>query len=225
MQANPSHPQEQRIHIHLNAVDLESRLEIPEATQGIILLSYARDSQKESAHIDYLGDLLRQAGLATLLIDLLTPEEEANDLFTRYYRRNVGLLAERLVDATDWLARNPATQNLQIGYFGTTTGASAALMAVAERPRLVQAVVAQSGQPDLIGSAIYHIQAPTLLIAGECEPLVLDMNQYAIEQIPGQKQLAIIPGGNYCTEALADVAYVGELASKWFQTYLYYSTR
>lgn len=214
------HEHQQLLTVPANAALLESHLEIPEGAQGIVVFSYDRDRQQESAHLDYLANALRQTGLATFLIDLLTPEEEVSELYTRHYRHNVGLLADRLVDATDWLARNSVTQHLKIGYFGTHTGGTAALIAAAERPRLVNAVVCQSVQTELAGSVLYQIKAPTLLIAGGHEPLILDMNQYAMTQMLAEKRLEIIPGSAYSCEDLLILERVATLASDWFQTHL-----
>src|SRR5437762_195369 len=145
---------------------LRGDLTVPESALGIVLFAHGSGSSRHSPRNRYVAQVLQQAGLATLLIDLLTPDEEEIDLRTRHLRFDIGLLAERLVGATDWLAGQPDTRNLPVDLFGASTGAGAALVAAAERPSAVGAVVSRGGRPDLAGPALERVQAPTLLIVG-----------------------------------------------------------
>jgi dienelactone hydrolase len=167
-----------------------------------------------------VAQVLSQAGLATLLIDLLTPEEEMIDLRTRHLRFDIGLLASRLVGATDWLTQNPATQTLRIGYFGASTGAGAALVAAADRPEAVGAIVSRGGRPDLAGSALSRVRAPTLLIVGGYDIPVIGMNQAAQAQLRGINHLEIVPGATHLFEEPGTLEEVARLASQWFKRYL-----
>jgi dienelactone hydrolase len=164
--------------------------------------------------------LLIEAGLATLLIDLLTPAEEMVDLRTARLRFDIGLLAERLVGATDWLTRYPETRDLRIGYFGASTGAGAALVAAAERPHIVGAVVSRGGRPHLAGPALARVRAPTLLIVGGNDLPVIALNQEAFEQLRCEKRLAIVPGATHLFEEPGALDQVARLAREWFERYL-----
>src|SRR5207253_1989322 len=144
--------------------------------------------------------VLYRGGFATLLIDLLTADEEAVDMRTGHLRFDINLLAERLVGATDWLAQNPSTGNLRIGYFGASTGGGAALVAAAERPDVVGAVVSRGGRPDLAGPALSYVQAPTLLIVGGDDVPVIGLNRKALAQLTAEKQLVIVPGATHLFE-------------------------
>jgi pimeloyl-ACP methyl ester carboxylesterase len=167
-----------------------------------------------------VAQLLNQANLATLLIDLLTVEEEVIDSQTAHLRFNIGLLARRLVGATDWLVEYPDARHLRIGYFGASTGAAAALVAAAERPNLVGAVVSRGGRPDLAGSALAHVQAPTLLIVGGNDFSVIPLNQEALAQLRCEKQLVIVPGATHLFEETGALDQVALLARDWFRRYL-----
>jgi dienelactone hydrolase len=153
-------------------------------------------------------------------MDLLTSEEEVADGQFRHLRFNIKLLAERLVGATDWLKQNPETQNLKIGYFGASTGAAAALVAAAERPKVVGAVVSRGGRPDLAESFLPRVQAPTLLIVGGEDTLVIDLNRAALAQLRTEKKLEIIPGATHLFEEPGALEEVARLATDWFVHYL-----
>ncbi|MFN9172751.1 MAG: dienelactone hydrolase family protein, partial [Dolichospermum sp.] len=159
-------PQEQLVSVITGDVTLEGNLVIPHSAIGIVLFAHGSGSSRYSPRNRYVAEVLQQAGLATLLLDLLTLEEEEIDLRTRHLRFDIGLLASRLVGATDWLLQNPDTQELKIGYFGASTGAGAALVAAAKRGEVVKAIVSRGGRPDLAGSALPEVKAPTLLIVG-----------------------------------------------------------
>src|SRR5215216_1640386 len=159
--------EEGAVQVTAEPVVLEGNLSVPEVARGVVLFAHGSGSGRHSPRNRYVAGTLREAGLATLLVDLLTSEEEEVDLRTRQLRFDIGLLAERLVGATGWLRNEPDTRNLKIGYFGASTGAGAVLVAAAERPDEVGAVVSRGGRPDLAGEALSRVEAPTLLIVGE----------------------------------------------------------
>ena len=200
---------------------LEGNLTIPEGSQGIVLFAHGSGSSRHSPRNQYVARVLGTAGNATLLIDLLTEEEEAIDLETRHLRFDVNLLATRLVGATDWLEQNPETRGLRIGYFGASTGAGAALVAASVRPHLIGAVVSRGGRPDLAGSALSRVQAPTLIIVGGNDLPVIDLNREALRQLhTSEKKLVIIPGATHLFEEPGALEQVAELAAEWFARYL-----
>ncbi|MEA5514667.1 dienelactone hydrolase family protein [Nodularia sp. UHCC 0506] len=201
-------------------VKLEGNLVIPDAATGIVVFAHGSGSSRHSPRNRYVAGVLQQAGLATLLIDLLTHQEEAIDLITRNLRFDIELLASRLVNATDWLIQNPETHHLQVGYFGASTGGGAALVAAAKHPQAVKAVVSRGGRPDLAGSALPHVQAPTLLIVGGYDTQVIAMNQDALKQLSIEKQLEIIPRATHLFEEPVALEAVAKLASQWFTHYL-----
>jgi dienelactone hydrolase len=209
---------ERQVSINAGTVRLEGDLVIPASAQGIVLFAHGSGSSRQSPRNRYVAQTLQQAGLATLLIDLLTAEEEAIDRYTRHLRFDIGLLATRLVGATDWLRQQPATISLNLGYFGASTGSAAALIAATERP--VAAIVSRGGRPDLAGSALTRIQSPTLLIVGGRDEIVIDLNRRALAQIPAEKQLTIVPGATHLFEEPGALESVADLASQWFQRYL-----
>ncbi|NDJ20652.1 alpha/beta hydrolase [Nostoc sp. B(2019)] len=221
-------PQEHLVSVTAGEVKLEGNLVIPDGATGIVLFAHGSGSSRHSPRNRYVAGVLQQAGLATLLIDLLTLEEEEIDLRTRHLRFDIGLLASRLVGATDWLVHNPDTRHLKVGYFGASTGAGAALVAAAERPEVVQAIVSRGGRPDLAGSALPHVKAPTLLIVGGYDTPVIAMNEDALAKLrslPGgpslsPKRLEIIPRATHLFEEPGKLAAVAQLASEWFTRYL-----
>src|SRR6184192_2724281 len=154
---------------------IEGNLSLPESARGLVLFAHGSGSSRHSPRNRLVASLLNEAKLATLLVDLLTPREEAIDLQTAHLRFDIPLLAKRLVGATDWLARHPDTRALRFGYFGASTGAAAALVAAAERPQQIDAVVSRGGRPDLAGSSLPLVQAPTLLIVGSRDHQVIGL--------------------------------------------------
>src|ERR687886_2920551 len=215
-----SNVEERPVRVSADTVMLEGNLGVPDSARGIVLFAHGSGSGRYSPRNRYVAKALREAGLATVLIDLLTPEEEEVDLRTRHLRFDIGLLAERLVGATDWLAQNPSTQNLAIGYFGASTGAGAALVAAAERPEVVGAVVSRGGRPDLAGPSLSRVVAPTLLIVGGNDFPVIDMNQEALEKLHIEKKLEIVPGATHLFEEPGALEEVARLAADWFARYL-----
>ncbi|HLH24385.1 MAG TPA: dienelactone hydrolase family protein [Chloroflexota bacterium] len=202
------------------AVTLEGNLNLPDGAQGIVLFAHGSGSSRHSPRNRYVAAVLQQAGLATLLVDLLTPAEEAVDLRTAHLRFDIELLAERLVGATDWLASQPETQNLRVGYFGASTGGGAALVAAARRPERVDAVVSRGGRPDLAGAALPHVEAPTLLIVGGHDYPVIDMNRAALAELRCEKRLEIVPGATHLFEEPGALEEVARLARDWFVSHL-----
>jgi dienelactone hydrolase len=201
--------------------DLTGDLAIPEGAQGIVLFAHGSGSSRHSPRNQYIARLLRAAGLATLLMDLLTSDEEAEDQRTRDLRFNIPLLAGRLVGATDWLTHEHDTRHLTIGYFGASTGAAAALVAAAERPHVVGAIVSRGGRPDLAGTALHRVETPTLLIVGGFDEIVLNLNRAALESLRAEeKQLMIVPGATHLFGEPGALQQVAELAAHWFRCFL-----
>lgn len=189
---------------------------LPEMAEGMIIFAHGSGSSRHSPRNRFVASVLNQGGFATLLLDLLTEAEEQVDLRTRHLRFDVGLLAARLVDATDWLQRGGLTRDLSVGYFGASTGAAAALIAAAGRPRVVRSVVSRGGRPDLSGPALLHVSAPTLLIVGGHDYAVINLNREALAQMRCRKELAIIPGASHLFEEPGTLEEVSRLALEWF---------
>ena len=193
---------------------------LPEYAQAIVLFAHGSGSSRHSPRNRYVARVLNEAKLATLLIDLLTLHEEVIDTRTAHLRFDIDLLAERLVDATDWLTQFPDTKHLPIGYFGTSTGAAATLAAAAVRPDVVGAVVSRGGRPDLAGSTLPRVRAPTLLIVGGDDGQVIELNRAALAQLCCEKQLVIVPAATHLFEEPGALDEVARLARDWFQRHL-----
>jgi putative phosphoribosyl transferase len=174
--------EERAVRVPAGAVTLDGDLSVPERARGVVLFAHGSGSSRRSPRNRYVARLLNEARLATVLLDLLTPGEEAIDLRTAHLRFDIGLLSERLTAATDWLIERSETRHLPVGYFGASTGAGAALVAAAERPDVVRAVVSRGGRPDMAGPALPRVQAPTLLIVGEADFLVIRLNQESVRE-------------------------------------------
>lgn len=211
---------EQPVRVLAGKAALEGNLGIPKGAQGIVLFAHGSGSSRYSPRNQYVAQVLRQAGLATLLIDLLTTEEEAVDIQTQHLRFDISLLARRLGDATDWLTQNADTRNLTVGYFGASTGAGAALVAAAERPDVVGAIVSRGGRPDLAGPALPRVKAPTLLIVGGHDFPVITINQDALGKLRVEKELAIVPRATHLFEEPGALEKVAQLAANWFISHL-----
>jgi pimeloyl-ACP methyl ester carboxylesterase len=212
--------EEQLVRIPAGTVTLAGSLTLPEQTQAIVLFAHGSGSSRFSPRNRYVARLLNEAKLATLLVDLLTVHEEVIDARTARLRFDIDLLAERLVDATDWLTEFPDTKHLRIGYFGASTGAAAALAAAAIRPDVVNAVVSRGGRPDLAGAALTRVQAPTLLIVGENDGQVIELNRAALAELRCEKQLVIVPGATHLFEEPGTLDVVAQLARDWFEQHL-----
>jgi dienelactone hydrolase len=212
--------EEQLVQIPAGSVTLEGNLTLPEQSRAIVLFAHGSGSSRHSPRNRYVARVLNEAKLATLLIDLLTLHEEVIDARTAQLRFDIDLLAERLVDATDWLSQFPDTKHLRIGYFGASTGAAAALAAAAIRPDAVGAIVSRGGRPDLAGVALIHVRAPTLLIVGENDDQVIQLNREALEQLRCEKRLIIVPGATHLFEEPGALDEVARLARDWFHRHL-----
>lgn len=199
---------------------LDGDLAVPPQAQGIVLFAHGSGSSRRSPRNRYVAELLRKAGQATLLFDLLTTEEEQEDIFTARLRFDIDLLSRRLVQATDWVTAQPQTGALAVGYFGASTGAAAALVAAGLRPDKVKAVVSRGGRPDLAGGALRLVRAPTLLIVGGDDDIVIGMNREAAAQLTAPYALEIVPGATHLFEEPGKLDEVAGLAAHWFGTYL-----
>ena len=211
---------ERTIQVVAGSVTLDGTVGLPENAHGIVLFAHGSGSSRHSPRNRYVAQILREGGLATLLIDLLTPEEEVIDQRTHHLRFDISLLAHRLIGATDWLSQEPTTNHLRIGYFGASTGAGASLVAAAERPHVVGAVVSRGGRPDLAGPALARVRAPTLLIVGGSDVPVIALNQQALAELHAEKVLEIVPGATHLFEEPGTLERVAHLARNWFNLYL-----
>src|SRR5437867_1503415 len=199
---------------------LFGNLNILENATTLVLFAHGSGSSRHSPRNQFVARTLNNAGLATLLFDLLTQEEEAMDMRTREHRFNIGLLAERLVHATRWAKQQKQTRDLRVGYFGSSTGGGAALVAAAELPQDVGAVVSRGGRPDLAGDALPKVQAPTLLIVGGNDDIVIELSEMARDQMRCEVKLEILPGATHLFEEPGALEKVANLASDWFNAHL-----
>jgi len=214
------HGDERPVQVRVGPVTLDGTLAIPAGARGAVLFAHGSGSSRHSPRNRFVARALQEGGLATLLFDLLTREEEAADVRGGLLRFDIGLLAERLAGATDWLQQQPDTRGLPIGYFGASTGGGAALVAAAERPEAVGAVVSRGGRPDLAGPALPRVRAPTLLIVGERDTPVLRMNMEALGQLRCEKRLEVVPGATHLFEEPGALEEVARLARDWFRRHL-----
>jgi putative phosphoribosyl transferase len=215
-----SYSKERPVQIAVGSVALAGDLSTPQGARGIVVFAHGSGSSRHSPRNRSVAHVLRDGGLATLLFDLLTPEEEATDLHTAHLRFDIGLLASRLVSATDWLAQQPETATLRVGYFGASTGGGAALVAAAERPEMVGAVVSRGGRPDLAGAVLIRVRAPTLLIVGGHDTQVIALNRQALAQLRTETRLEIIPGASHLFEEPGALEGVARVARDWFLRHL-----
>jgi dienelactone hydrolase len=211
-----SHEQAHAVRIAAGRASLDGDLVLPAEVAGVVLFAHGSGSSRMSSRNRYVAQELRRSRLGTLLMDLLTPEEEAVDARTAHLRFDIGLLADRLGAATDWLLADPRTRGLAIGYFGASTGGGAALLAAAERPETAAAVVSRGGRPDLAGDALPRVQAPTLLIVGGRDEPVIGMNREALARMRCEKRLEIVPGATHLFEEPGTLEEVARLAAAWF---------
>lgn len=198
---------------------IEGDLVLPAGTIGLVLFAHGSGSSRYSPRNRYVADLLNQTGLGTLLLDLLTQREDAEDRITGEYRFDIGLLARRLLAATDWICDQPSLRSRPLGYFGASTGAAAALAAAAKRPRVVKAVVSRGGRPDLADNDLPQVQAPTLLIVGGDDGPVIDLNRQAMAQMRCRNRLEIVPDATHLFEEPGKLDEVAQLAGRWFLTH------
>jgi putative phosphoribosyl transferase len=199
---------------------LDGELLVPESATGVVLFAHGSGSSRHSRRNQFVARTIREAGVGTLLFDLLTQEEEAVDTRTRHLRFDIGFLAERLVDATKWINQRSDTSHLRVGYFGASTGAGAALVAAAAVGEEIGAVVSRGGRPDLAGDALPKVKSPTLLIVGDLDTPVIRMNEDAYRQLRCEKELKIVPGATHLFEEPGTLEEVARLAAGWFQRHL-----
>lgn len=205
---------------------IEGNLILPNSStsiKGIVVFAHGSGSSRHSPRSKYVAQVLNNVSIATLVADLLTPEEETVDNLTREHRFNITLLAQRLISCTDWILQNPELKNLRIGYFGASTGAAAALVAAAARPKLISAIVSRGGRPDLAGKEVLdQVEAPTLLIVGENDKTVIGLNQNALKmlaRIEKKKKLILIANATHLFEEEGALEEVARRASGWFECF------
>jgi putative phosphoribosyl transferase len=211
---------ERLVQIEVDGVGLIGNLALPVSPSGVVLFAHGSGSSRFSPRNRYVASVLQSAGLGTLLMDLLTAEEERRDDGTGELRFDIDLLAQRVVGAIDWLARAEATRGLRIGCFGSSTGAAAALAAAAGRPNEIAAVVSRGGRPDLAAPSLGRVRAPTLLIVGGNDRDVLELNRAAFAQLSCEKELTVVRGATHLFEETGALACVANLAAEWFARHL-----
>ena len=210
------------VHIPAGGATVEGMLEIPERAVGLVLFAHGSGSSRHSPRNNYVAGMLRAAGVGTLLMDLLTPEEDRD-----YSRRfDIGLLTQRLLEAARWVGAQPATRDLPLGFFGASTGAAAALEAAARLGADARAVVSRGGRPDLASEeALRKVTAPTLLLVGGYDDGVIDLNQQAYDQLRCEKEMVIVPGATHLFEEPGTLEAVATRAAGWFAEHLVASPR
>jgi dienelactone hydrolase len=201
-------------------VPLEGELALPRGATGVVLFAHGSGSSRHSPRNKFVAARIQQAGVGTLLFDLLTCDEEAVDQYTRQLRFDIGMLADRLAGAAEWLHAQPDLDKLRIGYFGASTGGGAALVAAARFPERVGAVVSRGGRPDLAGPALPLVQAPTLLVVGERDYGVVELNEQAYAQLRCEKELRLVPGATHLFEEPGTLEEAARLAAEWFVRHL-----
>ncbi len=207
----------QLVHIPADSISLEGMLEVPQNAQGVVLFAHGSGSSRHSPRNNYVAGVLRTSGLTTLLIDLLTREEDS-DYANRF---NIPLLTQRLLAAARWLRETPQTQTLHVGLFGASTGAAAALMVAAQMPGKIGAVVSRGGRPDLAGAdELSRVKAPSLFLVGGFDDVVIELNQQAYAHLDCQKELVIIPGATHLFEEPGTLEEVARQAAQWFSHFL-----
>ncbi len=201
-------------------VTIGADLAIPTGARAIVVFAHGSGSSRFSPRNRRVAETFQERHLATILIDLLTPDEEAVDMVTHNLRFDIKLLAKRVVAATHWLRQMDETKDMTIGYFGASTGAAAALVAAAELPDIVSAVVSRGGRPDLAQSALDRVQSPTLLIVGGNDSIVIDLNRQSLERLKGPRRMVLVSGAGHLFELPGMLERVAELAGCWFEKYL-----
>ncbi len=209
------------VQIPAGAARLDGTLQIPEGASGVVVFAHGSGSGRFSPRNQYVAGVIRDAGLGTLLCDLLTPAEEAVDVQMRHLRFDMELLAMRLMDTATWLTHRAETRHLRVGYFGASTGGGAALVAAARLGEVIDAVVLRGWRPDLAGAALPYVVSPTLLIVGGRDTTVIHLNEAAYTQLRCQKTLEIVPGATHLFEEPGALAHVAQRATGWFQQHLH----
>lgn len=208
------------VSVPAGSVTLRGELRLPAHASAVVLFAHGSGSSRLSPRNQFVAQVIRDAGVGTLLFDLLTPQEESVDLFTSHLRFDIALLARRLVAATNWLAIESQTKQLAVGYFGSSTGGAAALVAAAELGGHIGAVVSRGGRPDLAGKSLPFVTAPTLLIVGGRDYPVIKMNEAALAQLRCEKRLEIVPGATHLFVEPGTLEEVANLAADWFASHL-----
>jgi len=208
------------IRIPAGSVTLEGEIHVPEAAEGLVLFAHGSGSSRHSPRNRFVAGALRRAGLGTVLFDLLTPEEERADAARGHLRFNIGLLTQRLVCAAHWIAEEDEARHQRLGFFGSSTGGGAALVAAADLGRTISAVVSRGGRPDLAGGALRRVKCPTLLIVGELDEKVLELNREACGLLDCERELKIVPGATHLFEEPGTLDEVARLAGEWFRAHL-----
>jgi putative phosphoribosyl transferase len=208
--------------VPLGRIKIPADVSLPDRAKGLVLFAHGSGSSRHSPRNRHVANVLNRSALGTVLIDLLTGEEEAVDVHTAEMRFDIPLLGRRVAAITDWIGQQPGLRKLNLGYFGASTGAAAALVAAAERPDVVRAVVSRGGRPDLAGPWLKRVHAPTLFIVGEKDRQVLDWNDSAIKQLPHetQRKLEIVVGSGHLFEEPGALEQAAALARDWFREYL-----
>ena len=212
--------QETALKIPVGNVVVEGNLTLPSDAKGIVLFAHGSGSSRFSPRNQYVAREFNKARIGTLLFDLLTSEEEEEDTYTAEYRFNIGLLAERLIGATEWLKKDTRTKNFVFAYFGASTGAAAALIGAAKLPKDISAVVSRGGRPDLAADYLPRVLAPTLLLVGGLDTEVIELNRWAMAQMTAEKKLVIIPGATHLFEETGKLQEVARASTDWFLRYL-----
>ncbi|QDE26751.1 dienelactone hydrolase family protein [Paremcibacter congregatus] len=211
---------DKNVQIPLKYITLYGRLTVPKDAHGLVIFAHGSGSSRHSSRNWYVAEILHDQKIATLLIDLLTDKEEQIDLRTRHLRFDIPLLADRLVEIASWAKNEPITQHLKLGYFGSSTGGGAALIAAARKTVPISAVVSRGGRPDLAREYLSQVDAPTLLIVGEKDLTVLELNRDALSKLNKHSRLHIIPGATHLFEEPGTLKLAAHEAMKWFKLYL-----
>ena len=212
--------QESELRIRVGNVVVIGNLNLPAQAKSIVFFAHGSGSGRFSPRNQYVAKVFNKLKIATLLFDLLTIEEEQEDIITANYRFNIKLLADRLVGATKWLKNDPITRSLSFGYFGASTGAAAALIAAAKLPKYISALVSRGGRPDLAGDYLHDVVAPTLLLVGGWDTEVIELNRQAQSQMTNKNKLEIIPEATHLFEEAGSLEIVAKLSADWFLRYL-----
>jgi len=208
------------IRIPTGSVTLDGELAVPENAEGLVIFAHGSGSSRHSPRNQFVAEQLRKAGLGTLLLDLLTPEEGREEAASAHLRFNIGLLTQRLACAAHWVADEDEARHLRLGFFGSSTGAAAALVAAADLGKSIGAVVSRGGRPDLAGNALLRLDAPTLLIVGERDEVVLELNEEAFAMLDCEKILTVVPRATHLFEEPGALENVAKLAADWFLEHL-----
>lgn len=207
------------VEIPVGLVTLHANLVVPSCPHGLVIFAHGSGSSRFSPRNQQVAKTLLRRGFGTLLLDLLTPAEESVDLYTRQYRFDIHRLAARIAAAREWARTVPEVSDVKVGYFGASTGAAAALVAAAERPADVAAIVSRGGRPDLAGMALHRVTAPTLLIVGSADVDVIELNKDAMRRMTGVTNLHIVPGATHLFEEPGTLEEVERLSADWFERY------